>query len=71
MEAQRRGTEPKPSDMMSGLSHGSHTKGGWKDVLGTENSIERSNGLVLLKTKVGSSQKQGEAENELRKTSRD
>lgn len=51
--APRRATVPQPSDMMSGLSHGSHTKGGWKDVLGTENSLERSNGLVWLKTKLG------------------
>lgn len=46
VEAQRRTTEPKPDDAISELSQGNHTKGDWKDVLGTENSIERSNNLV-------------------------
>lgn len=46
VEAQRRATELNPGDTMSELSHGSHIKGSRKDVLGIENSIERSNGLV-------------------------
>ena len=29
VEAQRRATGPNPGDMMSELSHRSHTKGGW------------------------------------------
>lgn len=48
-EAQSEATEPNPSDMMSELSQGSHAKESWKDVL-TENSIEKSHGLVWLKS---------------------
>lgn len=50
MEAHRRATEPNPDDAISELSQGNHAKGDWKDVLGTENSIERSNNLVWSKT---------------------
>lgn len=45
-KAQRRATEHHPDDAISELSQGNHAKGDWKDVLGTENSKERSNNLV-------------------------